>query len=183
MGVTTQSRRLALSRPASFKQHTTIGNYCQLLEDPTMEQTPNYKRYKVLLLVLTGVFFIWGVIGALDITRIPYPGYTLSPDASRVTLVRAGGPAEQAGIRVGDTVTQMNGIPISDLAALAERGRPAINSDGSLTVKRDATEQTLTFKYAQQPLVDIITGPGFLTLAGLAFLILGLMVYLKNPTR
>jgi hypothetical protein len=148
-----------------------------------MEQTPNYRRYKILFLVLTAVVFIWGAIGALDITRIPYAGYTLSPDASRVTLVRAGSPAEQAGIKVGDTVTQMNGIPISDLATLAERGRPAINSDGSLTMKRDATEQTLTFKYAQLPLVDILTGPGFLTLTGLAFLILGLMVYLKNPTR
>src|SRR5262249_23147477 len=148
-----------------------------------MEQTPNYRRYKILLLVLTGVVFIWGAIGALDITRIPYSGYTLSPDASRVTLMRAGSPAEQAGIKVGDTVTQMNGIPISDLASLTERGRPAINTDGSLTVKRGATEQTLTFKYAQPPLVDVVTGLGFLTLIGLAFLILGLMVYLKNPTR
>jgi membrane-associated protease RseP (regulator of RpoE activity) len=158
-------------------------NYWQLLEDLTMEQTPNYRRYKILLLVLTGVVFIWGAIGALDITRIPYAGYTLSPDGSRVTLVRAGSPAEQAGIKVGDTVTRMNGIPISDFAALTERGRPAIDSDGSVTVKRDATEQTLTFKYARPPLVDVMTGPGFLTLIGLAFLILGLMVYLKNPTR
>jgi hypothetical protein len=148
-----------------------------------MEQTPNYGRYKILLLVLTGVVFIWGMIGASDITRIPYAGYTLSPDASRVTHVRADSPAEQAGIRAGDTVTQINGIPISDLATLTKRGRQAIDSDGSLTVKRGETEQTLTFRYDQQPLVDVITGPGFLTLIGLAFLILGLMVYLRNPTR
>src|SRR5262249_12506127 len=135
-------------------------NYWQLLEDLTMEQTPNYRRYKILLLVLTGVVFIWGAIGALDITRIPYAGYTLSPDGGRVTLVRAGSPAEQAGIKVGDTVTRINGIPISDFAALTERGRPAIDSEGSLTVKRDASGQTLTFKYAQQPLVDVMTGPG-----------------------
>ncbi len=126
-----------------------------------MEQTPNYRRYKVLLLVLTGVVFIWGMIGALDITRIPYAGYNLSPDARRVTFVRAGSPAEEAGIKAGDTVTQIDGIPISDFAAMTERGRPAIDSEGSLTVKRDATEQTLTFKYAQQPLVDVMPGPAF----------------------
>src|SRR5262249_3100613 len=38
-------------------------------------------------------------------------------------------------------------------------------------------------KYGSQPLVDLIAGFGAATLTGFAFLILGLLVYLKNPTR
>jgi hypothetical protein len=147
-----------------------------------MEQSTNYKRYKTIFLVLTAVVFIWGIIGALDITRIPYAGYNNSPDRM-VTLVREGSPAAQAGLRVGDTITHIDGIPLDDTAALSARGRPAINSDGSLTVTRGGTEQTLTFKYSSQPAVSMIAGTGATTLTGLAFLILGLMAYLRNPTR
>lgn len=147
-----------------------------------MEQSTDYKRYKTIFLVLTVAVFVWGIIGALDIPQIPYTGYNTSPD-NTVTLVRDGGPAAQAGLRVGDTVTHIDNIPIQDTAALSIRGRPAINSEGSLTVTRGGTEQTLNLKYASQPTVNMIAGTGAVTLTGLAFLILGLMAYLRNPTR
>lgn len=147
-----------------------------------MEQSTDYKRYKTIFLVLTAAVFIWGIIGALDITQIPYAGYTNSPDRT-VTLVREGSPAAQAGLRVGDTITHIDGISIDDTAALSTRGQPAINSEGSLTLTRGGTEQTLTFKYSSQPAVNMIAGTGAITLTGLAFLILGLMAYLRNPTR
>jgi hypothetical protein len=147
-----------------------------------MEQTTDYARYKTLLSLLAAVVFIWGAVGTLDIKNIPYTGYVLSPDRT-VRIVREGSPAASAGVKVGDTVTKINGIPIADFGSLAAQPRPAINSDGSITANRGGTEQTLTFKYGSQPTVNLIAGSGATTLTALAFLVLGLMVYRKNPTR
>jgi len=147
-----------------------------------VEQTIDYARYKMLFSLLAAIVFIWGVVGTLDIKNIPYSGYVLSPDRV-VTIVREGSPAALAGVKVGDTVTRVNDIAIADFGSLAAQQRPSIGSDGSITVKRGETEPTLTFKYGSQPTVDLIANFGAVTLTGLAFLILGLMVYLKKPTR
>ena len=147
-----------------------------------MDQETNYARYKTLFCLLAAVVFIWGVLGTLDIRNIPFTGYVTSPDRV-ITIVRDNSPAAAAGLKVGDTVTKIDGIAIADLGSLIAQPRPAINSSGSVSVKRGATEETLTLKYGSQPMVDLIANFGAATLTGLAFLILGLLVYLKNPTR
>ncbi len=147
-----------------------------------MEQTIGYARYKTLFSLLAAIVLIWGIVGTLDIKNIPYTGYILSPDRT-VVIVREGSPAASAGVKVGDIVTKIDNIPVADFGSLAAQPRPSIGSDGSRTVKRGETERTLTFKYGSQPMVDLIASFGAVTLTGLAFLILGLMVYLKKPTR
>jgi hypothetical protein len=147
-----------------------------------MEQTVNYSRYKTLFSILALVVFIWGVLGALEVNKMPYAGYSISPD-NVVTQVRKGSPAEKAGLQVGDTITRIDNIAIEDFAALTNRGRPAIDSEATLTVKRGEAEQTLTLRYASLPMSDLLAGRGVGLLSGLLFLILGLWVYLKNPTR
>jgi hypothetical protein len=113
---------------------------------------------------------------------VPYTGYALSPDRL-VTIVREASPAASAGVKVGDTVTKIDNIALTDFGSLAAQQRPATNSNGSVTVKRGGTEETLTFKYGSQPMVDLIAGFGAVTLTAFAFLILGLMAYRKNSTR
>ncbi len=147
-----------------------------------MAQTKNYGRYKMIFSILAVAVFIWGVIGALDITNIPSAGYINSPE-NVVTFVREGGPTGQVGLNVGDTITRINGIPVENYTALAIVNRPAIGNEGSLSVKRGDGEQTFSFRYESQPTTDLIAGYGAFTLAGLAFLILGLMAYLKRPTK
>jgi|GEM_PF-1227918 membrane-associated protease RseP (regulator of RpoE activity) len=147
-----------------------------------MEQKPDYPRYKMLFSLLAAAVFIWGVVGTLDIRNIPFTGYLLSPDRV-VTLVRENSPAAVAGIKVGDTVTRIDDIAVADFGSLVGQPRPAINSNGSVTVKRGTSEQTLTLKYGSQPMVDLIANFGAGTLTGFAFLILGLLVFLKSPTR
>ena len=147
-----------------------------------MEKTINYARYTTLFSLLAVGVLIWGVIGTLDIRNIPYTGYALSPDRV-VTLVREGSPAAAAGVRVGDTLTKIDGITVTEFGSLAAQQRPAINSNGSIAVKRGATEETLSFKYGSQPLTDLIANFGAATLTGLAFLILGLMAYRKYANR
>lgn len=146
-----------------------------------MEQAPNYRRQKLLFSILAVLVFCWAVSGALDITNIPYTGIVPSPD-NVVIQLREGSPTAQAGLQVGDTITKIDNIPIEDSAAFANRARPTIGSDGSVTVKRGGIEQILHFKYAAQPFAEIVATSGSGIVIGLAFLILGLMVYLKNPT-
>jgi len=147
-----------------------------------MEQKTDYARYKTLFYLLTAAVFIWGVLGTLDIRNIPFTGYVLSPDRV-VTLIRENSPAAAAGLRVGDIVTKIDGIAVVDFGSLIAQPRPAINSSGSVSVKRGTAEETLTLKYGSQPMTDLIAAFGAATLTGLAFLILGLLVYLKHPTR
>jgi len=153
-----------------------------------MEKMANYGRYKMLFSILAVVLFIWGAFGAMEITKASYTGYTISPD-NVVTQVRAGSPAETAGVRVGDKVTKIDGYAVESVAGFYERGRPAVGSAGSLTVMRDGAEQALAFSYAAQPTADMLASSGggassgARALIGLALLILGLMAYLRNPTR
>jgi hypothetical protein len=147
-----------------------------------MEQTASYGRYKILFSILAVALLIWGAFGAMEITKASYTGYTISPD-NVVTQVRAGSPAETAGVLVGDKVTKIDGYAVESVAGFYERGRAAVGGAGSLTVMRDGAEQTLTFNYAAQPTSDMLATSGAGALIGLAYLILGLMVYLRNPTR
>jgi hypothetical protein len=147
-----------------------------------MEQKPDYSRYKTLFYLLAAVVLIWGVVGTLDVRNIPFTGYFLSPDRV-VTLVRENSPATATGVKVGDTVTRIDGIAVADFGSIIGQPRPAINSSGSVTVKRGATEETLPLTYGSQPMVDLIANFGAVTLTGFAFLILGLWVYLKRATR
>jgi membrane-associated protease RseP (regulator of RpoE activity) len=151
------------------------------MEDQAMGQT-DYKRFKAVFSLLAIAVFIWGVMGALDINNIPYDGYSLSPK-NTVTNVQLDSPAQQAGLRVGDEVTRIDGIPIDDTIRLAVRDRPAPNSAGTITVRRGDTEETLSLTYETIPTLNIVTVFGAATLTGLLFLILGLMAYLRNPTR
>lgn len=146
-----------------------------------MEQTTNYSRYKTLFSILAVALLIWGAFGVREVTKFPYDGSTTSAD-NIVTQVREGSPAATAGLKVGDHVTKIDNVPVESVAGFYERGRPAIGSTGSFTVKRGGAEQTLTFKYAEQPLGDLLVA-GIGRLTGLAFLLLGLLAYLRNPTR
>jgi len=147
-----------------------------------MERTTDPGRHKTLYSILAVVLLVWGVLGAREITQQPYTGYTLSAD-NVVTQVRAGSPLEAAGLRVGDTVTEIDGGSVESVAAFFERGRPEIGSQGTVTVTRDGSEQTLTFAYGAQPTADLVATSGVGTVIGTAFLVLGLLVYLRRQTR
>ena len=147
-----------------------------------MEPKTDYGAQRTLLSILALVLLVYGLLGTLEINREPYTGYTISPD-NVVTQVRAGSPAETAGLRAGDSVAQIDGRPVESVAAFFERGRPEIGSQGSVTVSRDGAAQTLAFTYAARPTADLLATSGINVLIGLSFLVLGLLVYRRRPTR
>lgn len=146
-----------------------------------MEQTWFGISNKVIYSIIAVILLMWGLSGLQEITKTPYSGYFTSAD-SIVTDVQPGSPAETTGLRVGDEVTKIDGNPVENTAGFFELGRPAIGSPGSITIKRGGAEQTLNFRYAERPTSEIWRINGASILVGLASLLLGLMVYLKNPT-
>ncbi len=141
-----------------------------------------YHKYKALFLIAAIMLLVRGLVGTLDLRHLVSDGYYFGPD-NVVMQVRSGGPADKAGVKVGDVVTRIDGIPVDDLLLLANRRRPSINSAGSVTVKRGTLERTFNFTYDELPPVDLIGAFGGVTLAGLAFLVLGTLAYLRRPSR
>ena len=77
-----------------------------------------------------------------------------------VSLVDEGGPAEKAGIKVGDVITQINGLHVDDSKRAAQsRGGRRSGSDISVTVLRDGREQTLHAKLVELKAEDASASP------------------------
>ena len=80
--------------------------------------------------------------------RWGYLGYLTPIDAkggARVRVVGAGTPAAKAGVKVGDIITKIDQVQITDalgLMAALEETKP--NQQVELTVRRDGQDQTLT---------------------------------------
>lgn len=98
--------------------------------------------------------------------------------------VRAGSPAERAGLRVGDLVTTVDGDPIrsvSDvLAAISHRKR---GETVALVIVRDRGELTLQAKLADDPGLAGRTGRTVRTLRDLPFEMQPMMRFGDRETR
>ena len=84
---------------------------------------------------------IAGHIG-LQPRRLPWPPV--------VSSVVAQGPAERAGIRVGDILTHWNDEPISDFLPLTEKIAAAKGNTATLRLLRDGQEQSVQLTVAEQ---------------------------------
>lgn len=65
----------------------------------------------------------------------------------RIIEVMEGTPADAAGLKVGDLMTHVDGVPLADMAAeeLVERLHGAVGTAVSITVTRDGVGRPLTF--------------------------------------
>lgn len=147
-----------------------------------MEQTWFGISNKVLYSIIAVILLLWGLSGLQEMTKTPYDGYFTSAD-NIVTDVFAGSPAEAAGLKVGDQITKRDGISADNFAALEQLPRQVPGTKGTLTVQRSGTEQTLNITYGEVPTSNFLLGQGVGILMGLVCLLLGLFVYLRNPTE
>lgn len=148
-------------------------------------------KYRTPLLVIGGLFVLWGVIGLFDIGNIPYSGFLTDPSRV-VTRIDAGSPAEAAGLQVGDRITHLNGVPVEDTPAMTRMPRAAVGETRTLVV--ETAEMTLaagdegpatreiSITFTSLPARDTaLTWVAFVL--GLCFIGCGLLAYTKVYSR
>lgn len=144
------------------------------------------RMYPQRWIVPAALLGLWGLWGFVDDAKTPNGGFDWDRN-STVLAVAPGGPADRAGLQEGDRILAMDGIPVSDLAALRRQPRTEIGVTRVLVVERtDAatgakTSENIGITYSGLPLrdrtVNIVAG-----LIGFAFLLSGLTVFLKTQS-
>ena len=135
-------------------------------------------------IVPAALLVIWGIVGMADLSHNSTGGFDWGN--SMVLAVDPGGPADRAGLREGDRILTMDGVPSDDLEALQSQPRTEIGETRVLQVERTdevtgaTTTETVEITYGQVPArgrtFDLVAG-----VIGLVFLLTGLLVFLKAP--
>ena len=133
-------------------------------------------RYKNLFLAVAVLLAVWGVLGLLDVPKQSSGGYASNNNV--ITGLEPGGPAEAAGIRVGDRVTTIAGIATGPPQANVERAD--IGQPRTFVVRRDGRETTMELTYRPQSGGDKLDSY-FPILMGVPFLGMGLWAYFTVP--
>lgn len=114
----------------------------------------------------------------------PPPGLAwLIPAPRTVTLVILGGPAHQAGIKVGDEVLEVNGIPVADREKFLEfsTGLPENLPLTYLIRSGETTRQVTLTPVSMLSSLQMMIGLSSGLVTSLAFLLVGLLVILRRP--
>jgi membrane-associated protease RseP (regulator of RpoE activity) len=145
--------------------------------------------YRRAFLAVAASFIILGMFRLFDRGNEPYDGYA-TDGSGTVIQVDGGGPAGRAGLKAGDRIRSVDGIPAEDTRARARRARPAIGESTTLEVERggagasDAPPSSfrLSFTHAAPPgNFAAMNTAGFLI--GLCFVLCGLAACFKVPSR
>jgi membrane-associated protease RseP (regulator of RpoE activity) len=102
-------------------------------------------RYRTVFLIAAAVFVILGTFNLLDQGDNPYDGYVTDGN-NTIIRVDAGGPTERAGLKVGDRIRSIDGIPVEDRRIFVQQGRPRIGQATTLVVER-RRRGTLSMKF------------------------------------
>jgi len=141
----------------------------------------NYNQLKPVFLGMAVVAMVLSAIGIWDVSRSPYSGYRLSADY-RVVRVDAGSPAAEAGIRVGDRITKIDGVTTERLYQLSKLSRAEIGENQKLTLQRSDSEFAATVTPTALP-----TGNWILVrvknVMGLLMIAIGFAVFKRRPGK
>lgn len=131
--------------------------------------------------IVAAVLLTVAVLGAFDFKNAPYTGYS-APNFNRVTGVAEGGPAEAAGLKSGDRILEVDGVPADDLNAMFRLDRGEIGQTRLLRVEREGESApfevalTLGPPTSRQRVTGIAAG-----LMALVFLLCGLAAFTRVP--
>lgn len=133
------------------------------------------------IFMLSGVFVaIWAVLGLMDVGNDTFIGYGTDFD-NNVATVQDGGPAEAAGMQVGDRIQSIDGITVEDVRAQSSQPRATVGQVRTIIVDRDGDTVELSLTVAAQSSsgrIDSYIG----ILIGLAFVGMGLWAFFTAAT-
>ena len=139
------------------------------------------ERFRWVIVAAAAVVGLLHVLGALQVREQVFRGYR-SVDDGVVVSVAPGGPADRAGLRVGDRVVRIDGIDAGDTAALAARPRARPGQSQSILVGRGGSSLEVRLILAGLPPMGVVAYLAS-ALTGLSFLAFGLWAYLQAPRR
>ncbi len=146
-GLASGDEILALDgRPAAGRGDVMIGLLTQMTDDGHVRLTVRNEQGAERVAVLD-------VPDAAERRRLTEPDQLLPglglafwrPSVpAEVGLIEAGGPAERAGLRVGDAITAFDGRPVEDFDALTREIRARPGQSAELLVMREGAQQRIT---------------------------------------
>jgi len=137
--------------------------------------------FRWVIVAAAAVVGLLHVVGALQVREQVYRGYR-SIDEGVIVSVDPGGPADRAGLRVGDRLIRIDGIAAGDTKALEARPRVRPGHPQSIIVDRGGSTVETQLILAGLPPMGVVA---YLAsgLTGLSFLAFGLWAYLHAPRR
>lgn len=141
----------------------------------------NYRNLKSLSLVLMFLALTLSWIAMRGTKEIPYTGYQISSDY-RVVQLNPRGPAALAGLKLGDKIAEINGIPTERLYQLSRQPEPTIGDTVNLKVRRAGTELTIIFKQFPLP-AQQATLTWIYQISAAFMLVGGLLVFWWKPKK
>ncbi len=142
------------------------------------EQWSKYKKALTVLSVLVGLV---AIPSARSIFKIADLGYRTNMDHA-VIQVAPDGPAEKAGLQVGDAIKSIDGIDVKDIKSHLQRPKPKIDDIRAMTVEREGNQKEISLNLTEYPLqykVHFL----LLKVIGLCGIFVYLYVYLKVQSR
>src|SRR5688500_11795669 len=149
----------------------------------------------IVLGTMVGYGFVrlrdWDRRGTVGVTYMP-PFETKSGKAPRaiwgikpstVFMTYPGAPAANAGIKSGDALVSINGIPIKDQAALARLDKRLKTGDAvTYRIGAGKTMRDVTMRLASPIRLPVfVASLAIASFVALAFVGIGLLVFVKNP--
>jgi len=146
---------------------------------------PTTDSRRIIMLAAALAIGVWAVFGFADLPNRPEDGFRYDADGV-VGRVEDGGPAQRAGLLVGDRIVSIDGIPLSEPTRIRRQRRAAIGetrpivverTDDSGATTREELEVTYASELASYP-IGVIGG----ALLGIMFLLCGVLAYLRAPS-
>jgi PDZ domain-containing protein len=129
----------------------------------------NYDRFKWFFLGITITALGLSLIGMRDIRSTPYAGFELSSDYKVIRVVPTS-PAALAGMKVGDRLIELGGVPTQKLYELSKLSRPTIGEEQQVAVMRNQIRHDFSLKQAPLPVGEklILWAKNFMALTMIA---------------
>ena len=136
---------------------------------------------RILLSVLTLLVASWGVLGWFDLAHQTEAGFDTSAN-SIVIKVQAASPAETVGLKTGDRITHIDGIPVENSARIARQPRKKSGEVRRFTIERDGESLELGMAYGplSQNKVSLVQTK---MIIGFCFLLFPLLAFFRRPSE